>query len=343
MVGIDKPGRSTGPGDGGFLVTEQDVPSNVVFEFILFNYNIDGNLLKREHKELLDRHLVPFLKANQVHTELTGTASRAGAASYNRQLSLERVHRVRQYLLHKGVSPSHVPVSDLKAIGEDSSTSKSNEDALDRSVRIRIVVGVKPVSVLPNVVVPQPVSPKGPKPPAPVQVLPEVVIEADNRVPWAILELSGFHVGVSVGFGAFGVGAGVQVGTVEYHFLLFNMRTRQMAECRFLGPAAGGGLGPNSLKPGVGPSAGMSMTQNSNAWDTFHTKAGIGFDDFAGSASWVEPGGLGLGSSISLKAELTFHGLDVTARVSTGHTIGTPGSLVSRGNFRVKAPFQTQN
>lgn len=104
MVGVDKLGKPTGPGDGGFLVTDQDIPSNVVFEFILSNYNIDGNLLKPEHKALLDRHIVPFLKENRVHAELTGTASRTGAANYNRQLSLERVHRVRQYLLQKGLT-----------------------------------------------------------------------------------------------------------------------------------------------------------------------------------------------------------------------------------------------
>lgn len=338
MVGIDKLGRSTGAGDGGFLVTEQDVPNNVVFEFILFNYNIDGNLLKREHKELLDRHIVPFLKANRVHAELTGTASRTGAANYNRQLSLERVHRVRQYLLHKGVSPSHVPLTDLKALGEDKSTAKSDEDALERSVRIRIVVGVRPVAVLPHVVVPQPVSPQGPKPPAPVQVLPEVVIEVDARVPWAIQQLSGFNIGISQTFlGGFGIGASVQAGTVEYHFLLVNLRTRQMAQCRYFGPAVGVGLSPN---PSL--AAGMSATQASHTWDTFHTRAGISFDDFSGLASWIEPGGIALGSNLSAPATLKFHRLDVSVRVSTGHTIGTPGSLASQGNFHLKPPVQLQ-
>ena len=55
-------------------MTDQDLPNDVVFEFILSNYNIDGNLLKPEHKAALDRHIVPFLKENRVHAELTGTA-----------------------------------------------------------------------------------------------------------------------------------------------------------------------------------------------------------------------------------------------------------------------------
>jgi hypothetical protein len=164
----------------------------------------------------------------------------------------------------------------------------------------------------------------------------------DNREQWAIQELSGSNVSASFGAGAFGVGIGVQAGVVEYHFLLVNSKTKQMSQCRFFGPAAGAGVGPGGLKPSVGPGGGMSLTQGSHTWDVFFTKAGAGFDDFAGAATWVEPAGLGLGSSISVKARLTFHGLGVTAKVSTGNTIGTPGSTASIGNFRLKPPIQLQ-
>ena len=53
MSGIDKVGKPTGPGDGGFLVTDQDLPNDVVFEFILSNYNIDGTLTSRPTDALL--------------------------------------------------------------------------------------------------------------------------------------------------------------------------------------------------------------------------------------------------------------------------------------------------
>jgi len=342
MAGIDKVGKPTGPGDGGFMVTEQDIPGNVIFEFILSNYNIDGNLLKPEHKELLERHILPFVKANGVHVELTGTASRTGTASYDRELSLERVERVRRYLLQRGLTGAQVPASGVHAVGKDKSTSKFDEDELERSVRLRIVVGVKPMPVRPHVVVPQIIPPVGPKPPAPVQVLPEVIIEVDTRVPWAIQELTGSNVGASFGAGAFGIGIGVQAGTVEYHFLLVNLRTKQMAQCRYFGGAGGAGVGPSGLKPSVGPGGGFSFTQGSHTWDTFFTKAGTGFDDFAGFARWTEPAGLGLGTSVSVKASLTFGGLGVTVRVSTGNTIGMPGSLISAGNFLLKPPVQLQ-
>ncbi len=340
MVGIDKVGTPTGPGDGGFMVTDQDVPSKVVFEFILFNYNIDGNLMKDEHKDLLDEHIVPFLKANRVHAELTGTASRTGTAAYDRQLSLERVERVHQYLLQKGVDASKVPASDIKAVGKDQSTSKLEEDELERSVRIRIAVGVRIVHVLPHVKVPQVVTPQAP---APVQVLPEVIISVDTRVPWAITELSGFNVGASFGASAYFIGAGIQAGSVEYHFLLVNLRTREMSQCRYFGGAVGVSGGTAPRKPGIGPGGGMSFTQASHTWDRFYTKAGTSFDDFAGFARWTEPGGVGLGSSVSFKSTLTFGGLGASAEVTTGRTIGTPGSLLSAGNFHLKPPVQLQS
>lgn len=57
MAGFDQVGKDTGPGDGGFLITNKETPTQIVFEYILFNYNIDGNVLKKEHKELLDRDI----------------------------------------------------------------------------------------------------------------------------------------------------------------------------------------------------------------------------------------------------------------------------------------------
>jgi hypothetical protein len=328
-MGPDKLGRETGPGDGGFLVTDQDIPQHAVLEFILANFNIDGNLLKPAHKTLLDQHIVPFVRANKVHVELTGTASQTGSASYDKELSRERAFRVRQYLMRRGLSNAQVASGDVHAAGKALSTSRNVEDALDRAVRIRIVVGVRkaPLPAQPHIVVPQVV------PPQVVQV-PEMVIEVDTRVPWAIQELTGFNIGVGVSVGALGLSVGVQAGTVEYHFLLVNSRTRQMAECRYFGPAAGGGVSLKAFDPG------FSITKGSHVWDKFKTPAGTGFDDFAGGASWQEAGvGLGTGTS---KNRLFLHGLGITVDVSTGVTLGTPSATVSTGNFFLKPPMQLQ-
>lgn len=343
MIGLDKVGKDTGPGDGGFMVTDQDVPASVVFEFILSNYNIDGNLLKAEHRALLDRHVVSLLRNSQAHAEITGTASRTGAASYNRQLSLERADRVRHYLLRKGVPNAKAQASDMKGIGEDKSTSKSDEDELERSVRIRIVAGVRPTIVVPGVLAPQ-VAPSGPA--APPQTIPEVVIKGDRPpVPWAIQELNGVNVSASFGVNAFLISVGVQGGSIEYHFLLFNRRTRKMAQCSYFGLGGGVGAGPapsGGLKPTVGPGAGISLTTGSKTWDTFETAPGTDFDDFAGAADWHEPASLGLGTSVSTKAILVLRRLGISIFVSTGSSTGTPGAMVSTGNFRLKPPVQLQ-
>lgn len=342
MTGINKTGRNTGPGDGGYLVTNGDLPQEAVYEIILSNYNIDGNFLKIEHKKVLEQHVIPFVKANDVHVEITGSTSRTGSAGHNRQLSLERAERVRQFLIQHGLTSVKVPLSDMKGVGEDRSTSKLEEDALERAVVLRIVVGVRRTPAAPRVIVPKVVVPN-PRPKAdPIQTLPETVIVVDTRVPWAIMELSGFNLGPSIGINAV-ISAGVQAGTVEYHFLLVNQRTKQMSQCRYFGGFVGSTFGPaTNLKPQLGPSFGISMTQSSNTWDTFSTPAGTTFESFEGAAGWNEPGGLGLGSSISIPARLTFRGVGIVVNVSTGHTIGTPGSLLSAGNFHLKPPVQLQ-
>lgn len=334
QLGPDKIGKSTGPGDGGFLVTDQDIPSSAVFEFILTNFNIDGNLLKAEHKQVLEQHIIPFARTNKVHVELTGTASQTGEADYNRELSRQRALRVRKYLLERGLASAEVPLGDVRAAGEDLSRSKNVEDELDRAVRIRLVVGVRKGTVRPHVVVPQVA------PPQPVQEVPETVITVDTRVPWAIQELSGFNVGVGVSVGALGLSVGVQAGSVEYHFLLVNLRSRQMAQCRFAGPALGSGLAQGGLKPGASAGPSFSITKGSHTWDTFQTPAGTTFDDFSGAATWAEAG-LNLGTSIS-KCRLFLHKLKIDVFVSTGFSVGTPGTVTSFGNFHLKPPVQLQ-
>jgi hypothetical protein len=318
-MGPDKIGRETGPGDGSFLVTDQDLPRQAVFDFILTNFNIDGNLLKPEHKAALDQHIVPFVRANKVHVELTGTASKTGSAAHDKELSRERALRVRQYLMRQGLSNAQVASGDVHAAGKSLSTSKNAEDELDRAVRVRIVV--------PQIA-----------PPQIVPMAPETIIEVDTRIPWAIQELSGFNVGIGVSVGAFGLSVGVQAGTVEYHFLLVNSRTRQMAQCRYFGAAVSDGLSKGGLKPGMSAGPGFSITQGSHVWDSFKTPGGGDFESFSGSASWVEAG-VGTGTNIS-KNKLFLHKLGITVLVTTGFTVGVPGALLSTGNFFLKPPMQ---
>ena len=114
----------------------------------LYNYNIDGNLLKPEHKAHIDQKVVPVLRKHKAHVKIIGTASQSGDRAYNQQLSVERVLRVKNYLLAKGFSESQVPGAEMRAYGEDLSTSKSSEDERDRAVKIVLAWGTKPQPII---------------------------------------------------------------------------------------------------------------------------------------------------------------------------------------------------
>jgi outer membrane protein OmpA-like peptidoglycan-associated protein len=337
MAGFDKIGKDTGPGDGGFLTTNKETPTKVVFEYILFNYNIDGNILKKEHRELLDRDIIPFVKAHRVHVELTGMASRSGDREYNRQLSLGRVLRVKEYLLSMGLPEAQVPGPDIRAAGEDLSTSKSMEDPMDRAVRLTVAVGIKPRPLFPTIVIPVIITANGPDP----ITLPDVTIVADKpEERWAIRQIFGTNTNVGVGLGIPGVGVGAGLGPIQYSFLLVNRKTAQMSQCTFAGPGVSGGAGPNNNSFGAGLSIGLSITGQSKTWDKFETASGVDFSDFNGGAAWVEPIGVGAGTDISAQAVLTFPKLGTTVRVTTGKTMGLPGSAASVGNFHCGEPVQ---
>jgi hypothetical protein len=337
MAGFDKVGKDTGSGDGGFLVTSKETPAKVIFEYILFNYNIDGNVLKQEHKDLLDRDIIPFMTEHRVHVELTGMASRSGDREYNRQLSLGRVLRVKEYLLSKGLTEAQVPGPDIRAAGEDLSTSQSMEDPMDRAVRLTVAVGIKPRPLFPTIVIPIIITPNGPDP----ITLPEVsIVEDKPQARWTIRQIFGTNTNVGVGLGVPGVGAGVGIGPIQYSFLLVNRKTAQMSQCTFAGPGVSGGIGANNNSRGVGPSIGMSITGQSKTWDNFETAGGVDFSDFNGAATWIEPISAGSATDISAQARLRFPKLGTTVRVTTGTTFGLPGSAASFGNFHCGEPVQ---
>jgi OmpA family len=338
MAGFDKVGRDTGPGDGGFLIAKKETPAKVIFEYILFNYNIDGNVLKKEHKELLDRDIIPFVEENRVHVKLTGMASQSGDREYNRQLSLGRVLRVKEYLISKGLTEAQVPGPDIRAAGEDLSTSKSREDPIDRAVRLTIAVGIKPLPLFPTIVIPVIITADGPDP----IIVPGVTgNKPEGR--WTIRQVFGTNTNVGLGVGVPGFGVGAGLGPIQYHFLLVNRKTAQMSQCTFAGPGLSGGIGPNTTEAhgkGLGLSVSTSITAQSKTWDNFQTDGGVDFSDFNGAAVWVEPGGVALSTDISAQAVLRFPKLGTTVRVTTGKTFGFPGSAASFGNFHCGKPVQ---
>ena len=343
MAGFDKAGKDTGPGEGGYLIVKQQTNQKVVFDYILYNYNIDGNILKPEHKQLLDRDIIPFMKQHRVHAALTGTASQSGDREYNRQLSLGRILRVKKYLLEQGLKESQVPGPDIRAFGEDISTSKSNEDPFDRAVRLRITVGIKPYPIWPEIIVPIIITADGPRlidPPPKSDPTPK-------KEKWLIRQIFGQSLSATFGFGGYGFSVGVGAGPIQYSFLIVNQKTRQMMQCTFGGAGISAGLGTSSggigqVKPGFGPGGGVSITGQSKTWDSFETDAGVGFNDFNGPTTWTEPAGAGLGTDFSVQGILHLPRAG-TIRVTTGKTFGTPGAGTSLGNFNCGGPVVTVN
>ncbi len=142
--------RPTGPGkirvlkirDGGVPAvptTFNNVASATTFQAVLYNFDIDGDVLKREHKEFLKEHVVPQLGNAQVKIELRGEASRTGSDTHNLDLSKRRVAQVKNFFRANGpvlanIADSAVGEADAAGRGENDNT----EDALVRAVVVKV-------------------------------------------------------------------------------------------------------------------------------------------------------------------------------------------------------------
>jgi hypothetical protein len=105
---------------------------------LLFNFNLEDDVVKPEHQSWLEENAVPLLRPNNgVRAFLNGTASRVGAANYNRDLSRRREGNVKHFLTSKGLSPGRLTTTFS---GEDLSVSRLEDDQRDRAVRVWLQV-----------------------------------------------------------------------------------------------------------------------------------------------------------------------------------------------------------
>jgi len=117
----------TGPGKAGTY------PDLVYYDFFLYNFDIEGVILKPEHCRYLDKYIVPKVRDGWMFI-VQGTASRTGTSSFDFELSQKRSQAVRRYLesaLQRSL-PNLIP----EAIGRDSPMGQGQEAELDRAVRL---------------------------------------------------------------------------------------------------------------------------------------------------------------------------------------------------------------
>src|SRR5262249_57954358 len=129
--------KPTGPGK----VDDDAVPSGLSMKDrfgLLFNFDIDDDRGKLEHKFWLEENVVPVAAGSAfAQVFLKGSASRSGAAWYNDKLSQRRVDAVRRYLEGQGVSPGRIAlnwVGEAEAAGRG--VKDGSEDERDRAVSV---------------------------------------------------------------------------------------------------------------------------------------------------------------------------------------------------------------
>src|SRR5262245_24968142 len=107
-----RPTRATGRGRiQELLISGRD--SATAFRARLYNFDIDGDTLKKEHKDWLTEHVVTQLGNPSVKITLRGDASRTGSDRHNLDLSRRRVNQVKLFLQQHG--PVLAQITDTAA------------------------------------------------------------------------------------------------------------------------------------------------------------------------------------------------------------------------------------
>ncbi|MEM1047245.1 MAG: OmpA family protein [Pseudomonadota bacterium] len=292
---MDKMGMATGPGKVKEFVVDQS--SALIWDAVLYNYNIDGNLLKDEHKDYIKQKLHPILSKGSSHVKIFGRASKSGDADYNQALSAERALRVKDHLLSLGLSEAQVPGQEMRAQGEYLSTSQNEEDSFDRAVILRIGHGQKTEPIkLPKITVPVTIVIEKKKPVPPNTTPPK---------PQGGTKFKIKHLGTA----SYGIGAG-------HIFWIVDETTNEETTIILSGP---------SVSEGVAPVTGKGT------WVPFNTNKPTSLHDFVGTARFVEsPGVLWWSATDNF---LTFDKVETGGpiRIKSGVTIGATGGAITTG------------
>jgi hypothetical protein len=119
---------------------------------LLYNFDVDGDAVKAEHRSFLTSQVAPLLGSDRGHIWMQGSASRTGTNAHNMALSRRRVQNVAQVLRSLGVLDRQM---QLDAVGEELAKFHQMEDEMDRAVAL-IVIPVAKDSPKPKPNVPPP-------------------------------------------------------------------------------------------------------------------------------------------------------------------------------------------
>lgn len=103
---------------------------------LLYNFDIDGDSIKIEHRIFLQSKVVPLLQDGRGHIWMQGSASRSGSNQYNMQLSKQRINNMAVVLRSFGIANSQM---QLDAIGEEQAYAHAMEDKRDRAVELIVI------------------------------------------------------------------------------------------------------------------------------------------------------------------------------------------------------------
>jgi hypothetical protein len=290
--------RDTGAGK---TEVDSQYSSPGMMKALLYNFDFDdmkSTDLKKEHADFLSAQVVPLLTNDRGHIWMQGSASRIGAAAYNKTLSQVRVNRVAAFLNKNGVAQNQM---QLDAVGADLTAGHALDDEHDRGVALIVLPKAK----------------TDPPPPPPVPPKPAVSQQFNLAM------VTGLSAAKALRFSKFfkgKVGAGVAVDVL--FFQIWDTTNDQACMYAYVGAGIGVGL---KILPSV------SGTTH-GPWNAFTTSAPISSAQFGGAARFTTAG-VGSKSVNWINLMGTPPGVDdVYMMIDTGTTIGA-GASSTIGDF----------
>jgi hypothetical protein len=297
--------RATGDGK---VEVDLGYSSPGIIKALLYNFDFDdmhSAALKAEHTTFLADQVIPLLENDRGHIWMQGSASRIGAAEYNKTLSQARVNRVAAFLTSHGVAPIQM---QLNAVGAEQTAGHALDDEHDRGVALVVLPKAK----------------SDPPPPPPVPPKPMVSMQ------FQLTMLAGLSGAKALRFtkilkGKIGAGAAADV----LFFQIWDTTNNLACIYAYVGAGIGVGL---TLLP-------WHSATTHGPWNPFSTSpAAISSSQFDGPARFTTAG-IASKSVNWINLLGTPPGVDaVYMMIDTGTTIGAGASSTVGGFYLLEGP-----